>query len=363
VAGDDKSEKPTPRRLQEARKKGNIAKSTDVNTAVVLLAGIFLVKLQFGAIGERMTAITQEALGNLPKADITPTGMMAIFTHLVLQYALIVGPILLTILVAGVAINYAQVGVLFSAEAITPKLEKINPLPGFKRMFSRRSMVETLKAILKMTVVGYLAYKALVDHYTELTATVLADRAAMAGLFGSVAWEIAWKCALTLLIFGAIDYFYQRWEHEKGLKMTKQEVKDESKQSEGDPMVKGRIRRLQREAAKRRMMADVPKATVVITNPTHFAIALKYDRDGMDAPRCVAKGMDHVAQKIKEVAGEHGVPMVENVPLARALYKKVEIDEEIPEDMYAAVAEILVMVQRINGKKAKKGAGVPIQRV
>jgi flagellar biosynthetic protein FlhB len=356
MAGDEKTEKPTPRRLQEARKKGNIAKSTDINTAVVLLVGVFLVKWQFGAIGERMTAITYQALGQLPKEDFTTTTLMTVFVHLSLQYAMIVGPILLVLLLAGLAANYLQVGILFTAEPLQPKLEKINPIAGFKRLFSRRSVIETLKAILKMTVVGYLAYKVLVDRYAELTATVLADRSSMAMLFGAVGWEIAWKSVLALLVFGVLDYFYQRWEHEKGLKMTKQEVKDEAKQSEGDPMVKGRIRRLQREAARRRMMNEVPKATVVITNPTHFAIALKYDRGDMEAPRCVAKGMDLVAQKIKAIAAEHDVPMVENVPLARALYKKVEIDEEIPEDMYAAVAEILVMVDRMNKKKRRPGA-------
>jgi flagellar biosynthetic protein FlhB len=354
MAGDEKTEKPTPRRLSEARKKGNIAKSTDINTAVVLLVGVVLVKMQFTSIGQRMTELTHEALGNLPKEDLTTTSLMAIFLHLGLQYALIVGPILLTLLVAGLVTNYVQVGVLFTTEPITPKLEKINPIPGFKRLFSRRSAIETLKAILKMGVVGYLAYKVLYDNYAQLTATVMADRASMAVLFGSIAWEIAWKAVMTLLVFGILDYFYQRWEHEKGLKMTKQEIKDESKQSEGDPMVKGRIRRLQREAARRRMMTEVPKATVVITNPTHFAIALKYERDGMEAPKCVAKGMDHVAQKIKEIAAENDVPMVENVPLARALYKKVEVDEEIPEDMYSAVAEILVMVDRMNKKKGRR---------
>lgn len=357
MAGDDKTEKPTPRRLSEARKKGNIPKSMDVNTAVVLLVGVVLVKMQFASIGTRMTDMAHEALGNLPKEDITTTTLMAIFTHLGLQFAVIAGPILVTLLVAGLVANYAQVGVLFTAEPLTPKFEKINPISGFKRLFSRRSIIETLKAIIKMSVVGYLAYKVLYDNYPQLTATVMADRASMAVLFGSIAWEIAWKAVMALLVFGALDYFYQRWEHEKGLKMTKQEIKDEAKQSEGDPMVKGRIRRLQREAARRRMMSEVPKATVVITNPTHFAIALKYERNGMEAPRCVAKGVDLVAQKIKEIAAENDVPMIENVPLARALYKKVDVDEEIPEDMYAAVAEILVMVDRLNKKKKGRRAG------
>ncbi|MNS09273.1 Flagellar biosynthetic protein FlhB [compost metagenome] len=350
----EKTEKPTGRRLQEARKKGNVAKSQDVNTGIVLLAGIIIIKMQFGNMAERMGWLAEQSLGHLPTEDFTVTTLMATFLNLGLQYVLIVAPTLGLLLLAGLIANYLQVGVLFSTEAITPKLSKINPIAGFKRIFSRRSVVETIKAILKMSVVGYLAYQIIASRYAELTATVLFDKAATAALFASVAWEICWKAALTLFIFGILDFFYQRWEHEKGLRMSKQEIKDEGKQTEGDPMVKGRIRRLQREAARRRMMQDVPTATVVITNPTHFAVALKYDRDSMDAPKCVAKGMDLVAQKIKEIAAEADVPMIENVPLARALYKKVEIDETIPEDMFAAVAEILVTIDRLNKKKKPK---------
>lgn len=348
---DEKTEKPTPRRLQEARKKGNIAKSTDVNTAAVLLAGVFVIKWQFTAVGERLTAITERLLGHLPTEDYTITTLAATFLELGVQFFLMCGPLMALLLFAGLAANYAQVGVLFTTETITPKLEKINPIAGFKRIFSRRSVVETLKAIVKMSIVGFLVYQVLEKRYPELTATVLMDRVGIGMLFADVAWEICWKAVLVLAIFGLLDFIYQKWEHEKGLRMSKQDIKDEGKQSEGDPMVKARIRRLQREAARQRMMSEVPQATVVITNPTHFAIALKWERDGMEAPRCVAKGMDLVAQKIKEVAAEAHVPMVENVPLARALYKKVEVGEDIPEDMYAAVAEILVLVQRLNAKK------------
>lgn len=351
---DEKTEKPTPRRLQEARKKGNIARSTDINTAAVLLAGIFIIKWQFTSMGERLSAITEQSLGHLPTEDYTITTLMAVFLNMGLQFVYICGPLMAILLLAGLAANYAQVGVLFTMETITPKLEKINPIAGFKRMFSRRSIIETLKAIIKMSIVGYLVYQVLVKRYPELTASVLMDRVGIGLLFADVAWEICWKAVLVLAFFGVVDFIYQKWEHEKGLRMSKQDIKDEGKQSEGDPMVKGRIRRLQREAARRRMMSEVPNATVVITNPTHFAIALKYDRDGMEAPKCVAKGMDLVAQKIKEIAADNDVPMVENVPLARALYKKVEVDEEIPEDMYAAVAEILVLVQRLNAKKKPK---------
>lgn len=350
--GQEKTEKATPRRLQEARKKGQIAKSMDVNTAVVLLAAILILKFQFTAMGDRMRAIAERAFGELPREDFTNASVYSLALDLGAQFVQIVAPTILLLLIAGLAANYLQVGVLFTVEPLKPKFDKINPINGFKRIFSRRSAVEVLKALVKMSVVGIVVYQAIAEKYHMLAATVLMDRMGVGLLFAQIAWEICWRSVAVLLFFGALDFFYQRWEHEKGLRMTRQEVKDESKQSEGDPLVKGRIRRAQREAARRRMMSEVPKATVVITNPTHYAIALKYDRESMDAPKVVAKGVDLIAQRIKALATDAGVPMVENRPLAQALYKKAEIDEEIPEDLYNAVAEILVMVQRLNKKKS-----------
>ena len=347
----EKTEKPTPRRLQEARKKGNIARSMDVNTAVVLIAGVAAIKLQFGFMGGRLVDLTTMLLTRLPKDDLTTGELYSLLLMLSWQFFLIVGPCLAILLAAGLAVNYLQVGVLFTSEPLKPKFEKINPIAGFKRIFSRRSVVEVLKAIFKMGVVGYIAYRAILEAYPQMAATVLMDRIGAAMIYAEVAWNICWRSVLVLLVFGVADYFYQRWEYEKGLRMSKQDIKDEAKQSEGDPLIKGRIRRAQREASRRRMMTDVPKATVVITNPTHVAVALRYDRETMPAPLVVAKGLDLVAQKIKEIAGEHGIPMIENVPLARELYKRLDIEDEIPEDLYATVAEILVMVQKLNARK------------
>ncbi|MDB5097553.1 MAG: flhB2 [Cyanobacteria bacterium RYN_339] len=350
--GQEKTEKPTPRRLSEARRKGQIAKSMDVNTAVVLFAAVLILKFQLTVMGERMSSLCRQMWGAFPHADYTPTTLQHMVMYMGWQFTLIAGPTLAFLLVAGVLANYIQVGVLFTTEPLKPSLGKINPIAGFQRMFSRRSLIETLKAIIKMTVVGYLVYGAIATHYPDLAGAALLDRISAAMLFAKVAWEIAWRATMALLVFGLMDYFYQRWEHEKGLRMTLQEIKDEAKQSEGDPLVKGRIRRAQREASRRRMMQEVPKATVVITNPTHYAVALMYDRDTMPAPVVVAKGMDLIAQRIKQIAAENDVPLVENVPLARALHKQVEIDDIIPEDLYAAVAEILVMVQKLNKPKS-----------
>jgi flagellar biosynthetic protein FlhB len=360
----EKTEKPTPRRLQEARKKGNIARSMDVNTAVVLLAAVAAIKLQFGAMGGRMLDLTRALFTQLPKDDITTGDLYHLVLMLVWQFILLVGPCLGLLLAAGLASNYLQVGVLFTSEPLRPQLEKINPIAGFKRIFSRRSFIEVLKAIFKMAVVTFIAYKAIEEAYPKMAATALMDRMGAAMLYADVASTICVRTVLVLLFFGVLDYFYQRWEYEKSLKMSKQEIKDEAKQSEGDPLIKGRIRRAQREASRRRMMSDVPKATVVVTNPTHVAIALRYDRETMPAPVVVAKGLDLVAQKIKEIAGEHGVPMVENVPLARELYKRLEIDDEVPEDLYATVAEILVMVQKLNARKGGAGrAGIEVRHL
>ncbi|MEB3222937.1 MAG: flagellar biosynthesis protein FlhB [Candidatus Sericytochromatia bacterium] len=346
--GQERTEKPTPRRLEEARKKGNIARSMDVNTAVVLLAAIAGLRLSLGDMGGTLQQVARGSLSHFPREDITVDTLHRIFLMLGWQFFLLVGPCLGLLLLAGLVANYLQVGVLFTAEPLRPSLEKINPIAGFKRVFSRRSLVEVLKAIVKMIVVGIVAYKAIEERYPELAGAVLMDKVGAAMLFAELAWTIGWRCVLALVVFAAIDFFYQRWEYERSLRMTKQEIKDEAKQTEGDPLVKGRIRRAQREAARRRMMSDVPSATVVVTNPTHVAVALKYDRDAMMAPVVVAKGLDLVAQRIKQVAAEAGVPMIENVPLARELYKRLDIDDAIPEDLYAAVAEILVMVQKLN---------------
>lgn len=326
----------------------------DTNTAIVLFAGVLLLKAWGPGMGLQASAFTATVLADLPVHDFTTSTLGNYLTSGLWAMLSLAAPILLTLMAVGLLVNYLQVGVLFTTEPLVPRLDKINPIAGFKRLFSRRSFVEVGKSLFKMFVVGVVAYQSILKHYAELASAASMAPGVAAGLIGSVAWEIAWKATFALFLMAILDLFYQRWEYEKGLRMTKQELKDEAKQSEGDPHVKGRIRRLQREAARRRMMADVPTATVVITNPTHYAVALKYDRATMMAPLVVAKGVDAVAQKIKAVASEAGVPLVENVPLARALHKQVEIEQAIPEELYAAVAEVLVMVDKLNKRAARE---------
>jgi flagellar biosynthetic protein FlhB len=233
---------------------------------------------------------------------------------------------------------------MFSAESVTPQFSKIDPLKGFKRLFALRSVIELLKNIFKMCIISIVAYVVIKGELDNMFPLMEQSTWAMMIYLGRICFKILLATTIVLLILAIMDYIYQRWEYEKSLRMTKQEIKDEYKNTEGDPLIKARIRRMQRDIARKRMMAEVPKADVVITNPTHLAIAIKYDAVKMLAPIVVAKGANIIAEKIKEVAGENDVPIVENKPLAQVLYKMVDINEAIPEDLYRAVAEVLAFV-------------------
>jgi len=240
-----------------------------------------------------------------------------------------------------------QVGFLFSSEAMAPKWDKIDPLRGFQRLFSMKAFVELLKNTLKIAIVGLVAYLTVRGQVQDLPTLMDKDAWQILAYIGQVSFRIMFTTCWVLVLLAILDYGYQRWEYEKGLRMSRQDIKEEYKHTEGDPLVKARIRRMQREAARKRMMAAVPKATVVITNPTHLAVALAYDQERMIAPTVVAKGAGHIAAKIKEVALAHGVPIVENKPVAQLLYKMVDIDASVPENLYRAVAEILAFVYRL----------------
>ena len=269
----------------------------------------------------------------------------------VMKIAVIVLPIFLTIVVAGLLGNYLQVGFLFSAESLKPSFEKINPLQGFKRIFSLKGAVELVKNLLKLAVVGAVVYFTLVSEIEGLLPLMDQSVWGILVYIGKIMFKIVLTTSWVLVVMAILDYMYQRWEYERGLRMSKQEVKDEFKQTEGDPTVRARIRRMQRERARRRMMAAVPRADVVITNPTHIAVALEYDGDRMLAPRVVAKGAGFIAENIKDIAKQHGVPVVENKPVAQVLYKMVEVEEAIPENLYRAVAEVLAYVYSLKEKR------------
>ena len=346
-SGQEKTEEPTERKLQEARKKGDIAKSMEVPSAAVLLGGVILLYFTAGYMLNRVGGMMQYYLGNLDQMDVTPGNMPAISLQATMAAVAVLWPLMLTVFLLALLANYFQVGFLFTTEKMTPKLEKIDPLQGFVRLFSKQAMANFVKSIAKMGLVGYIAYDTVRDSVDQILP--LMDKAPYPILLfmAEVSFWIFLKCALLIAIIAAADYAFQRWQFMEKMKMTKQDLKDEGKQTEGDPHVKGRIRSIQMEMARKRMMSEVPKADVVITNPTHLAVAVKYDAMSMKAPMVLAKGAGTIANKIKEVAKEHGVPVVEDKPLAQALYKAVEINESIPENLFQAVAEVLAYVYNL----------------
>ncbi len=351
-SGQEKTEAPTSRRLQEARKKGDVAKSMEVPSAAVLLAGLLALYAASGFIMERLGMLLRHYLGNLHSIDLTPGNMPMITRESMLHTGLIVAPVMLAIFVVALAANYAQVGVLFTTEKIAPKLDKIDPIQGFARLFSKQTLANVVKSVAKLFIVAYVAYAEIRKALPGILPLMDQEPIAILGFMSRIAFWIFLKAALIIAILAAIDYAFQRWQFMEKMKMTKQEIKDEAKQTEGDPHVKGRIRSIQMQMARQRMMAEVPKADVIITNPTRLAIALRYDALSMTAPTVLAKGAGFMAQKIREVAAEHGIPLVEDKPLAQALYKSVGLNETIPANLFQAVAEVLAYVYNLK----KKGA-------
>ncbi len=346
----ERTEQASPRRREEARKKGQVAKSHEVASAAILMA--CLVYFYFGSEGmlARMTSMLKRSLGGAGSKTLDADSVQGLLSGLMVESVLIVLPLFLVVVLAGLLANYLQVGFLLSAESIKPAFSKINPVKGFQRMFSLRAMAELVKNILKIAVVGTVVY---ITVKGEMEATFLLPDQSIRGIMeyvGEITFKIILRTSWILVVLAMFDYLYQRWEYEKGLRMTKQEVRDEYRQTEGEPLVKARIRRLQREMAKKRMMANVPKADVVITNPDHIAVALQYEAPRMSAPVVVAKGAGFVAEKIREIARKSGVPIVENKPLARVIYKTVDIDRAIPEKLYRAVAEVLAYVYGLTGR-------------
>jgi flagellar biosynthesis protein FlhB len=346
----ERNEQASPKRREEARKEGQVARSPEVPSAAILLACTLLLYFGSGGMLERMMDLTRMTLRECGTTAISVGNIESLFWGWAWKLFLIMAPLLLTAVVAGLLSNFLQIGFIFSPEAVAPKFDKIDPLKGFERIFSLRSVVELIKSILKMSVIGAIVWFTLKDEMDHLIP--LMDDSLMGILVytGKVTFRIMITTCWALIVLAIMDYLYQRWEYEKGLRMSKQEVKDEHKQSEGDPIVKARIRRIQREAARKRMMANVPKADVVITNPTHLAVAIHYDPERMYAPTVVAKGAGYVAEKIKEIATAGKVPVIENKPVAQLLYKTVDVDRAIPEDLYRAVAEILAYVYGLKEK-------------
>ncbi len=351
-SGQEKTEEPTARRLAEARKKGDIAKSMEVPSAAVLLIGLMTLYFLGGFLLERFMLVLHYYLGHLHTINIIPVNMPMMTREAMIQFSIMVGPMMGVILVTALVANFAQVGFLFSTEKITPKFEKIDPIKGFGKIFSMQTLANTVKSIAKLIIVGYVAYAEVKKSMDEIIPLMDQEVIEILFFYTRIAFWIFLKSALIIALLAALDYAFQRWQFMKKMKMTKQEVKEEAKMTEGDPHVKGRIRSIQMEMARKRMMTELPDADVVITNPTRLAVALRYDNDSMTAPIVVAKGAGVIAKRIREVAKEHKVPIVEDKPLARALFKTVDLNETVPENLFQAVAEVMAYVYKLRQNAA-----------
>ncbi len=353
----ERTEQATPKRRQEAREKGQVAKSRELASVAVLLSGLLTLFWGSGFFYHQTSNILKYYLAQAGSLEVSAGNVKGLAFLAVKQLGTTLGPLFIVLTVIAILSNYLQVGPLLSTEAIKPKLSKISPFEGLKRLFSAQAFMEFIKSLSKLIIVTWIAYSTMKGELDNLLPLLNKSPSQILYYLGDVSFTIFWRTCLVMIILAILDYLFQRWEHERNLRMTKQELKEEYKQTEGDPQVKARIKSLQREAARKRMMAEVPNADVVITNPTHLAVALKYDNSSMDAPTVVAKGAGHVAEKIKSVAMENGVPVIENKPLAQNLFKLVEIGKAIPENLYQAVAEVLAYVYRLKGKMGARNQG------
>lgn len=352
MADSSKTEKATPKKRRDERKKGNVFFSNDAVSVAVLLASFFVLKLTATPMVQQIYRFLQYAMGLV--AGAAHTGLQDNLSGLVLEmlktFLLAAGPLLATTAVVAVAATFFQTKLLVSGEALKPKFSRINPLQGIKRLFSLRSVIEALKGILKITVLLFLIYQFLVGIVDTFTKYLHTDLAVACAHLVDEGFQMVMQIAIAFVVLAGADVFYQWWDYERQLRMSKQEIKEEYKQMEGDPQVKGKIKEVQRRMAQSRMMQQVPKADVVIRNPTHFAVALRYHPETDGAPIVLAKGQDELAGRIVRKAEEHHIAIIENVPLARALYATAELNREIPPELYNAVAEVLVYLYRMDEK-------------
>ncbi len=344
-----KTEQPTAKKLDEAKKKG-VPHSRDLTSTVTLIAAMVALYSTGGFMVSTLKQTSIDLLGSMGTYQLTEASTQHLLIRLFLVILRVLAPFMLVVIVAGICTTLVQVGFSMNSERLEFKFEKLNPVENFGKLFNKDSLVEMAKAVLKIIIVGYMAYRILRDEMDGIIYLTESDIAGTLELVKHLAFKIVLHTCGVLLVLGALDLAFIKWRFIQNLRMTKQEVKDEHKESEGDPQVKGKIRQMQVETARRRLRQVIPTADVVVTNPTHFAVALKYDRETMAAPVVLAKGVDHLAQTIKAMAREHSVMLVENRFLARELYAQVKEGEPIPESLYAAVAEVLAYVYSLKGK-------------
>lgn len=347
-SGGEKTEDPSSKRRQDFRKKGQVVQSKEVQTA-----GLFTIVLLFWlyylpTFWSKFTTLLFSLWQSSGQFEITPASTMNLAFFLLQQLAYLMAPLFVLVLLVAFFSSVFQFGWILTATPLIPDFSKMNPISGMARFVSKKSMLEVLKSILKVLLIGFIGYSTVLNNFQE--ALILVDVSVVSAIsfLGRIALTIFAKICALLIFLAFLDYIFLKWEMEEKMKMTKQEVKEEFKASEGDPHVKAQIRAIQQQMARKRMMADVPKADVIVTNPTHLSVAIKYDSENMDAPMIIAKGADFIAMRIREIARENKIPIIENPPVARLLHK-IEIGEHIPEDLFKAVAEILAHVYSLKG--------------
>jgi len=359
VADEDESQKtedPTARKLDKAKQKGQVGTSTEVKNFAILLGGTAGLAILAPWMMARISVFNYGLIQNVGDIHLSPEFIPIFLTEILIDVGITVAPLFAMLVVLSLVANVAQSGWIVAPDKLKPELSKISLLKGVKRMFSTRSIVEFMKGLFKLSVLGFVSFLMAMPWLTDIA--VLPDTEILDSLdrIYVVALSISSGAMIVMFVIAAADFAYQKFEFTKSMRMSRQEIKDEHKDTEGDPQIKARIRKIRAERAQQRMMANVPKADVVVTNPTHYAVALEYKTEMMHAPKLVAKGVDSLALKIREVATENDVPIVENPPLARALYAAVELDEEIPVEHYQAVAEVIGYVMGLKrGKTAGNG--------
>lgn len=347
----EKTEEPTPKRRREAREKGQVLKSKEVNTAALVLISAYSLAWFGKTIYTNLYKLFVQTLEELPYTTLTQALSVKYFLRFTAIMLITVLPIMFAVFITAALVELLQVGVLFTTKTLKPDLNKINPVKGFKRIISLKSLVELVKGFVKTLVIGWVAYTVLRDNMGHIIATIREPPIASFALTGDLVLKIAKKVAGAMIVIACIDYFYQRWEFEKSLKMSKQEVKDEYKQTEGDPHIKAKQRQKQRQISRGQIRQAVPDSTAVVSNPTHYAIGIKYNEE-MEAPIVTVKGEDATAIFIKELAIKHDIPIFEDKPLARALYPVCKPEREIPAEFYMAVAQIIAQIMQEKQKKA-----------
>ncbi|PCJ17587.1 MAG: flagellar biosynthesis protein FlhB [Candidatus Cloacimonadota bacterium] len=346
----EKTEEPTDKRKADARKKGNIPKSEDLNSAINLMFLTIFVYMMlprfYGAVGDMF----ERSIRMFSIEEMSPNDMWVYFLDIIFYWYAIMGPLFFVVIILTMTIQISQVGLQFSMEPLQPDISRFNPVNGMKKIVGKQALVELAKSIIKLIILGYFPYKMFINEYEAMTSL-------FGETIGNALDYISWlmvrliiEMGLVLVVYGLFDLMYQKWKTNEDLKMSKQEVKEERKQTDGDPQIKAKIRQKQMEMAQGNMMAAVPKADVVVTNPTHYAVALKYDRESGGAPVVVAKGQNLIAHTIKDIAKENGVPIIEDKPLARALFRQVNLNQEISEALFGAAATVLAKAFKIKGR-------------